>query len=146
MAGYGKRDKPAQAVPAISLDTLADIVGITKSRVNAFLMKFKKLGFIDYDGADPSENQPLSRERRPAQLKGKFMKPMAILGAGLLVFGIVALIYQGVQYTSHDTVIDIGPIHATADRQRTFPLPPIVGLAAVASGVVLLITGGKARA
>lgn len=74
------------------------------------------------------------------------MKPMAILGAGLLVFGIVALIYQGVQYTSHDTVIDIGPIHATADRQRTFPLPPIVGLAAVASGVVLLITGGKARA
>ena len=53
MAGYGKRDKPAQAVPAISLDTLADIVGITKSRVNAFLMKFKKLGFIDYDGEIP---------------------------------------------------------------------------------------------
>ena len=74
------------------------------------------------------------------------MKPMAIFGAVLLVFGIVALVYQGVKYTSHDTVIDIGPIHATADRQRTFPLPPIVGLAAVASGVVLLITGGKARA
>ena len=53
MAGYGKRDKPAQAMPAISLDTLADIVGITTSRVHAFLMKFKKLGFIDYDGAIP---------------------------------------------------------------------------------------------
>jgi zona occludens toxin (predicted ATPase) len=74
------------------------------------------------------------------------MRPMAIFGAVLLVFGIVALIYQGVSYTSHDTVIDIGPIHATADRQRTLPLPPIVGLAAVAGGVVLLITGGKARA
>jgi hypothetical protein len=74
------------------------------------------------------------------------MRPMAIFGAVLLVFGIVALIYQGVNYTSHDTVIDIGPIHATADRQRTLPLPPIVGLAAVAGGVVLLITGGKARA
>ena len=74
------------------------------------------------------------------------MKPMAIFGAVLLVFGIVALVYQGVNYTSHDTVIDIGPIHATADRQRTFPLPPIVGIAAVASGVVLLITGAKARA
>lgn len=74
------------------------------------------------------------------------MKPTAILGAVLLVFGIVALIYQGVTYTSHDTVIDIGPIHASADRQHTFPLPPIVGLAAVAGGVVLLITGGKARA
>jgi hypothetical protein len=74
------------------------------------------------------------------------MRPMAIFGAVLLVFGIVALIYQGINYTSHDTVIDIGPIHATADRQRTLPLPPIVGLAAVAGGVVLLITGGKARA
>ena len=74
------------------------------------------------------------------------MKPMAILGAVLFVFGVVALIYQGINYTSHDTVIDIGPIHATADRQKTLPLPPIVGLAAVAGGVVLLITGGKARA
>jgi hypothetical protein len=71
---------------------------------------------------------------------------MAIFGAVLVVFGVVALIYQGISYTSHDTVIDIGPIHASADRQRTFPLPPIVGLAAVAGGVVLLITGGKARA
>jgi CRP/FNR family transcriptional regulator, cyclic AMP receptor protein len=50
MAGYGKRDKPAQAMPAISLDALADIVGLTKSRVHAFLMKFKRLGFIDSDG------------------------------------------------------------------------------------------------
>ena len=74
------------------------------------------------------------------------MKPMAIFGAVLVVVGLVALVYQGVSYTSHDTVIDIGPIHATADRQRTFPLPPIVGLAAVAGGVVLLITGAKARA
>jgi hypothetical protein len=73
------------------------------------------------------------------------MKPMAIFGVLLVVVGVVALLYQGVSYTSHDTVIDIGPIHATADRQRTFPLPPIVGLAAVAGGVVLLITGGKAR-
>jgi hypothetical protein len=74
------------------------------------------------------------------------MKPMAIFGVVLLVFGVVALIYQGIGYTSHETVIDIGPIHATADRQRTFPLPPIVGLAAVAGGVVLLITGAKTRA
>jgi CRP-like cAMP-binding protein len=53
LAGYGKRDKSAQAVPAISLDTLAEMVGITKSRVNVFLLKFKKLGFIDYDGEIP---------------------------------------------------------------------------------------------
>jgi CRP/FNR family transcriptional regulator, cyclic AMP receptor protein len=53
LAGYGKRDKPAQTVPAISLDTLADMAGITKSRVNVFLMKFRKLGFIDYNGEIP---------------------------------------------------------------------------------------------
>lgn len=74
------------------------------------------------------------------------MKPIAIVGLVFVVCGVVALVYQGITYTSHDTVIDIGPIHATADRQRTFPLPPIVGIAAVAGGVVLLITGGRARA
>jgi hypothetical protein len=71
------------------------------------------------------------------------MKPMAILGLLLLVFGVAALAYQGFTYTSHETVIDVGPIHATADRQRTFPLPPIVGIAAVASGLVLIIVGGR---
>ena len=71
------------------------------------------------------------------------MKPMAILGLLFLEFGVAALAYQGFTYTSHETVIDVGPIHATADRQRTFPLPPIVGLAAVASGVVLIIVGGR---
>ena len=71
------------------------------------------------------------------------MKPMAILGLLLLVFGVAALAYQGFTYTSRETVIDVGPIHATADRQRTFPLPPIVGIAAVASGLVLIIVGGR---
>jgi hypothetical protein len=75
------------------------------------------------------------------------MKPMAIFaGTALIVFGVVALISQGIGYTSHDTVIDIGPIHATADRQKTVPLPPIVGLAALAGGVVLLITGRRVHA
>jgi CRP/FNR family cyclic AMP-dependent transcriptional regulator len=53
LAGYGTRDKPARAVPAISLDRLAEMVGITKAHVNVFLTKFKKLGFIDYDGEIP---------------------------------------------------------------------------------------------
>jgi len=53
LAGYGKRDRPARAVPTTSCETLADLVGITRSRVNSLLMKFKKLGFIDYDGEIP---------------------------------------------------------------------------------------------
>ena len=71
------------------------------------------------------------------------MKPMTIAGVVLVVLGVVALVYQGITYTSHETVIDIGPVHATADRQRTLPLSPVVGIAAVAGGVVLLMAGGR---
>ena len=74
------------------------------------------------------------------------MKPMAILGTLLVVLGLVALVYQGFTYTTRETVIDIGPIHATADRDKTVPLPPIIGIAAVAGGVALLIAGTRKSA
>ena len=69
------------------------------------------------------------------------MKPIAILGVVLIVFGLAALAYQGITYTSKETIIDIGPLHATADREKTVRLPPVLGVAAVAGGVVLLIAG-----
>src|SRR6187551_1280369 len=50
LARYGKQDKPARLVPRISQETLAEMIGTTRSRVNFFLNKFKKLGFIDYNG------------------------------------------------------------------------------------------------
>jgi CRP-like cAMP-binding protein len=53
LARYGKQDKPIRTVPRISQETLAEMVGTTRSRVNFFLNKFKKLGFIDYDGELP---------------------------------------------------------------------------------------------
>ena len=71
------------------------------------------------------------------------MKPMAILGTLLVVLGLVALVYQGFTYTTRETVVDIGPIHATAEREKTVPLPPILGIAAVAGGVALLIAGAR---
>ena len=74
------------------------------------------------------------------------MKPMTIVGGLLLVLGLVALVYQGITYTSRDTVLDIGPLHATADRQKTLPLSPVLGLAAVGAGVALLIAGVRKRA
>jgi hypothetical protein len=74
------------------------------------------------------------------------MKPFAIVGILLVVLGVAALVYQGVSYTSRETVIDIGPIHATADRQRTLPLPPVLGIASIAAGVLLLVAKGRATA
>jgi hypothetical protein len=73
------------------------------------------------------------------------MKPIAIAGAILLVFGLVALAYQGLTYTTRERVVDLGPLKVDADRERTIPLPPIVGGVAVAAGVVLLIAGSRKK-
>ena len=48
LARYGKHDNPIRAVPRISQETLAEMVGTTRSRVNFFMKKFQRLGFIDY--------------------------------------------------------------------------------------------------
>lgn len=53
LARYGKQDRPIRVVPKMSQDTLAEMVGTTRSRVNFFLNKFKQLGFIEYDGELP---------------------------------------------------------------------------------------------
>jgi hypothetical protein len=73
------------------------------------------------------------------------MKPAALAGIVLIVLGVVALVYQGITYTKRETVIDLGPLHATADREKTLPLPPVIGIAAIAGGVALLVVGGRKR-
>jgi hypothetical protein len=74
------------------------------------------------------------------------MKPVPLLAIVLIVLGVAALAYQGFTYTTRETVIDIGPIHATADREKTVPLPPILGITAIAAGVALLVVGARKRA
>jgi len=53
LARYGKKDRPSKVVPKLSQETLAEMIGTTRSRVNFFLNKFRKLGFIEYDGEHP---------------------------------------------------------------------------------------------
>jgi CRP/FNR family cyclic AMP-dependent transcriptional regulator len=50
LARYGKEEKPQWNVPKVSQETLAEMIGTTRSRVNFFMNKFKKLGFINYNG------------------------------------------------------------------------------------------------
>jgi uncharacterized membrane protein HdeD (DUF308 family) len=75
------------------------------------------------------------------------MKPAAIAGIILIIIGVLALAYQGINYRtrSREKVLQIGPIeaHATVERERTIPLPPILGIAALASGVVLLVMSNR---
>jgi CRP-like cAMP-binding protein len=60
LARYGKHDHPARAVPAISQETLAEMIGTTRSRVNFFMKKFQRLGFIDYADGLKVNNSLLS--------------------------------------------------------------------------------------
>ena len=73
------------------------------------------------------------------------MKPLAIAGILLIVLGVAALAYQQVSYTSRETVVDVGPIKATADREKTVALPPVMGAAVVGIGVILLFLGRRGK-
>jgi CRP/FNR family transcriptional regulator, cyclic AMP receptor protein len=50
LARYGKQDQPQRLLPKVSQETLAEMVGTTRSRVNFFMNKFRQLGFIKYNG------------------------------------------------------------------------------------------------
>ena len=52
LARYGKNDKPQRVIPKISQEMLAEMIGTTRSRVNFFMNKFRKLGFIKYNGGE----------------------------------------------------------------------------------------------
>jgi CRP/FNR family cyclic AMP-dependent transcriptional regulator len=50
MANFGKEGKPEPVIPKISQETLAQMVGTTRSQVSTFMNKFRQLGFIEYNG------------------------------------------------------------------------------------------------
>jgi CRP-like cAMP-binding protein len=50
LANFGKEGKPELVIPKISQETLAEMVGTTRARVSFFMNKFRKLGFIEYNG------------------------------------------------------------------------------------------------
>jgi drug/metabolite transporter (DMT)-like permease len=65
---------------------------------------------------------------------------MKALGIILLVFGVLALAYQGFTYTTHKKVLDVGPIQATKEEHHMVPIPPILGVLALIGGVVVLVS------
>ena len=73
------------------------------------------------------------------------MRPLAIVGMVLIVLGAVALAYQGITYTTNEKVIDLGPLKVEAKKEKTIPLPPVLGGVAVVVGVVLLIASSRGR-
>ena len=71
------------------------------------------------------------------------MKPATLIGIALIIVGVLALAYQGITYTTREKVIDLGPLKASVDKEKTIPLPPILGALALAGGVVLVVVGAR---
>jgi len=71
------------------------------------------------------------------------MKPIIWVGVLLVVLGGLALAYHGFNYTHQEKVLDLGPIHATAEKQERVSIPPILGGLALVGGIVLIVVGGK---
>jgi hypothetical protein len=65
------------------------------------------------------------------------------LGIALIILAMVAFAYQGITYTTQEEVLDVGPLKATVEKDKTIPLPPIVGAAALIGGIVLLLAARK---
>lgn len=71
------------------------------------------------------------------------MKGLTILGIILILGGIAALVVKGIEYTTHDTVIDAGPVQVETERKKTIPLGPVAGGAALLAGIVLVGVGRR---
>jgi uncharacterized membrane protein YidH (DUF202 family) len=68
---------------------------------------------------------------------------MKALAVALIVLGVLALAYGGFTYTREKKVIDLGPIQASRKETSTVPLPPILGVAAILGGAIILFAGKK---
>jgi hypothetical protein len=71
------------------------------------------------------------------------MKPFTLVGILLIVLGGLALAYQGFSYTRQEKVLDIGSIHATAERHERVSIPPLLGGLALAGGIAFLVVGAR---
>jgi hypothetical protein len=74
------------------------------------------------------------------------MSVKRLLGAVLVVVGLVALLWGGISWTRETTVVDAGPIEIEAEERERIPLPPVVGAVALIGGIVLLVVPDRRRA
>ncbi len=71
------------------------------------------------------------------------MRPKTLAAWILIAAGILALAYQGITYTTREKVVDLGPLKVTAQKEKTIPLPPILGGLALAGGIALVVVAAR---
>ena len=84
----------------------------------------------------------MRQKKRGFRLNTKMITVVAII---LIAVGIVAFAYQGITYKTQEDVVNIGPLHMTAEKTNTIPLSPILGGIALVGGIVLLVVAVKKR-
>ena len=71
------------------------------------------------------------------------MRPAGIVGIILIIIGVIAFAVGGISYTKREKVIDAGPLQVSADKEKTIPLPPVLGGICLVGGIVLVIVGAR---
>ena len=71
------------------------------------------------------------------------MNATTVVAIALIILGVLAFGYQGITYTTQEKVIDVGPIKATVEKEKTIPLTPVMGAVALISGIALLVAGRR---
>lgn len=71
------------------------------------------------------------------------MKALTLVGIVLIAIGFVALVYQGISYTTREKVVEIGPVQVTAEKEKSVRLPPFLGAVVVGTGVLLVVVGAR---
>jgi uncharacterized membrane protein YidH (DUF202 family) len=66
-----------------------------------------------------------------------------LIGLLLIVFGLVALAVGGINYTKREKVLDIGPLQASTEKHKSVPIPPALGVLAIAGGAIILAASGS---
>lgn len=74
------------------------------------------------------------------------MRALVVIGVLLVLFGICALLFQGVTYFTTERAVDAGPFKVDVQKPHTIVFNPIAGIVAAAAGAVMIIAGSRARA
>jgi hypothetical protein len=73
------------------------------------------------------------------------MKLITFVGILLTAIGVISLIYPGVTFTTREKVIQLGPLEAYTEKKKTIPVPPIIGVLAIAGGILLIVVGVRKK-
>jgi hypothetical protein len=73
------------------------------------------------------------------------MRPLMVIGILLVVFGVAALLFQGVTYYTTERVAQAGPFAIDVQKPHTIILHPVIGIAALVGGIVMMMAGSRAR-